>query len=966
MRRTFTMVLGTALAAGLVGTAVPAGAAEGGRARPRVAPLPAAGSRDARADGKVRLAVTFEPGADADAVLATVRGEGAKVARRIPQLRVVSVEVPALAAPRVAAALARRPGVTDVSPVQARSYAYVPDDTSYAASQPYLAEVNAPAAWDVSKGNADTAIAIVDSGVDVAHPDLAGKVVASHNVVTGTTNVSDAVGHGTFAAGVAAATTDNALGIAGAGFDSRLIAVKVADSGGSVATDDEAAGIVWAADNGADVINVSLGGSTTDATEQAAVAYAIDKGVVVVASAGNDGVSAQSYPAAYSGVVAVGATTGTSRASFSNFGSWVDLGAPGVNIRSTAPTAGSVMFDASYDTADGTSFSAPLVAGAAALLRAANPALDQAAVAAALTDGTTGTYGFAHGRIDFAAALDQIAPVSVPSLTAPADAATVSGHVTVSATSTADRVRFSLSNGPSAFANVVEGVATTTLETFGLSGAQSVTAVDCGPVECATGTDTVAVTVDNGVPTITGPAGGSLVNTASFTATATTPGDVGAVRFLVDGANGPHDATVPFSVSIGTSALSEGAHQLTAVICNAAGTRCDTANPSAAVSFTVQALHPAITSIAPNPFSPNADGLLDAAVVTYTLDTTQTVVLQIKNSSGTVVRGPGTLGTFGAGTRTWGWNGKRSDGTVAPNGTYTVEIATSKTTDNGTLGGAASKTVRLDTVAPGMATVSGSGSTFYPYKDGYKDTFAPAVTLGETGRLFLGVYNSAGTKVRTIDGGTKSAGRHSVVWNGRRADGSALPAGTYKYAFTATDAAKNTRTTGRYTVYVSAKKLTAQVGTRTLSPYNSMTGSFEGDCSALGTPAVSTWTGSIAYYSGYYCYNPADPISDVALTDHRFTLPAAVKYGTVRIGATGERAVSGYPDTGLLIYNDPAGALTDWDATLGASYGTYWGPSVGSASLLSGRTLKWTAATAGGNWYHIRSFQLKWVYYVLA
>lgn len=954
MRRSIRTALATALAAALAGTAAPAGAAE--RARPE--PLPAA----TRAKGTVRLAVTFAPGADADAVLATVRGDGAKVARRIPQLRVVSVEVPALAATRIATALAHRPGVTDVSPVQAREYAYVPDDTAYATSQPYLATVNAPAAWDVSKGDAGTLIAIVDSGVDVAHPDLAGKVAASHNAVTGTTNVTDTLGHGTFAAGVAAATTDNALGVAGAGFDSRLLAVKVADAQGEIATDDEAAGIVWAADNGADVINVSLSGSTTDATEQAAVAYAIGEGALVVASAGNDGVSAQSYPAAYSGVVAVGATTGTSRASFSNYGSWVDLGAPGVNIRSTAPTAGSTMFSASYDTADGTSFSAPLVAGAAALLRSANPALGQAAVAAALTDGTTGSYGFAHGRIDFAAALAQLAPVTVPALTAPADAATVAGDVTVSATSTADRARFTLSNGPSAFADVVEGVATTTLETFGVAGAQTVTAADCGAVECATGTDSVAVTVDNGVPTITGPASGSVVSTASFTATATTPGDAGAVRFLVDGANGPLDAAAPFSVSIGTSALSEGAHSLTAVVCNAAGTRCDTANPSAAVPFTVQALHPAITSIAPNPFSPNGDGLLDAAVVTYTLDTTQTVVLRIKSSSGTVVRGPGTLGTFGAGTRTWGWNGKRGDGTVAPNGTYTVEILTS----SGALEGAASRTVRLDTVAPGMATVSGSGTTFYPYRDGHKDTFAPAVTIGETGRLVLGVYNPAGAKVRTIDGGSKAPGRHSIVWNGRRSDGSALPAGTYRYAFTVTDAARNSRTTGRYTVYVSAKKLTARLGTRTLSPYNSTTSVFEGSCSFLGTPAKPEWTGSIAYLSDYDCTNPNDATSDVALTEHRFTLPAALKYGTVRIGAVGERRLAGYDDTAVLIYLDPAGGLTGWDATLGAAYGTYWGPSVGSANLLSGRALTWTAATAGGSWYNIRSFQLKWVYYVLA
>ena len=211
-------------------------------------------------------------------------------------------------------------------------------------------------------------IAIVDSGVDVRHPDLAGKVVGTYNAVTGGTDVHDVVGHGTGTASVAAAATGNGVGIAGAGRDSSLLAVKVADVTGRIFTDDLAAGIVWAVDNGADVVNLSLGGPTSDRLEKAAVAYAEAHDVLVVAAAGNEGTSAKQYPAALPGVLAVGATSsnGAVRAPFSSYGSWVDLAAPGRSIVVATPGGG-------YEVADGTSYSAPLVSGAAALLAAYRP-----------------------------------------------------------------------------------------------------------------------------------------------------------------------------------------------------------------------------------------------------------------------------------------------------------------------------------------------------------------------------------------------------------------------------------------------------------------------------------------------------------------------------------------------------------------------------------------------------------------
>ena len=283
----------------------------------------------------------------------------------------LSVQVPAAQTKSTIAKLGALPGVTNVEVAARRYIESVPSDPGYASSQSaYLAAVNAPAAWDVQTGSAAVKIAIVDSGVDVTHPDLSGKIVGTYNAVDGTADVTDSLGHGTFVAGVAAAATNNDAGVAGAGYNTSLLAIKVADASDLITVDAEAAGIKWAADHGANVINISLGGPTTSSIEQNAIRYAQGKGALVVAAAGNDASTTRSYPAANPGVIAVGATDAAGhRAGFSNYGSWVTLGAPGVGIVSTTPPTGSSIFPAAaYGSGDGTSFSAPLVAGEAALL----------------------------------------------------------------------------------------------------------------------------------------------------------------------------------------------------------------------------------------------------------------------------------------------------------------------------------------------------------------------------------------------------------------------------------------------------------------------------------------------------------------------------------------------------------------------------------------------------------------------
>ncbi|MFC1924461.1 S8 family serine peptidase, partial [Chloroflexota bacterium] len=200
-------------------------------------------------------------------------------------------------------------------------------------------------------------IAILDTGIDQDHVDLAAKIVANMNFTSSGT-VDDNYGHGTHVAGIAAAGN----GVAGIGFDSSLMNGKVLGDNGSGYYSWVASGVIWATDNGAEVINMSLGGTAYSSTLQSAIDYAWDNGVVVVAAAGNNGSSTQFYPAACTNCIAVAATSSSdSMASWSNYGDWVDVAAPGVSIYSTT-------INNNYGYKSGTSMASPHVAGLAALV----------------------------------------------------------------------------------------------------------------------------------------------------------------------------------------------------------------------------------------------------------------------------------------------------------------------------------------------------------------------------------------------------------------------------------------------------------------------------------------------------------------------------------------------------------------------------------------------------------------------
>ncbi|HUV47969.1 MAG TPA: S8 family serine peptidase [Actinomycetes bacterium] len=232
-------------------------------------------------------------------------------------------------------------------------------DPYYRRYQPYLrASMDIDTAWKRSSGRGVT-VAVVDTGVDPNHEDLP-RPLRGRDFVGGDNDASDPNGHGTFVAGVIAAKRNNGRGIAGVS-RAAILPVRVLNARGFGRDSDISRGIRWAASNGADVINLSLGGGRSSRILRDAVRAATRKGALVVAASGNSGGTRPMYPAAYKQVVAVGATDLKDRMTwFTDHGPWLDVVAPGVDIISTVPRNG-------YAIGDGTSFSSPLVAGAAAL-----------------------------------------------------------------------------------------------------------------------------------------------------------------------------------------------------------------------------------------------------------------------------------------------------------------------------------------------------------------------------------------------------------------------------------------------------------------------------------------------------------------------------------------------------------------------------------------------------------------------
>ena len=384
-----------------------------------------------------QLIVGFDRGTNSQRATERVADAGGSVQRRLDRIDAL------VARPRAGTSvsqlrerLRRLRLVRYVEPDFILEKSATPDDPLYA--QQYAlgsgsGGISAPPAWD--QRTKCSLVAALDSGTQYDHPDLKDNVWHnSHekknngkdddrngyvddyygaDVTDGSGSGGDENGHGTHVAGIVAGRGDNGAGIAGACWSGKLMPIRFMDSRGRGSTSDAVAGLEYAVHEGAKIVNCSFGSTSKSSALQDAVKHAQNKGVLLVVAAGNDGDSIEShpvYPASFTNgnILTVAATTQRDAlASFSNYGSKsVDLGAPGDNIQSTYPKS-------KYKSLDGTSMAAPLVAAAAAMLRAADSDLSYSDLRSALkatVDPLPGLAGktVTGGRINLERALARV------------------------------------------------------------------------------------------------------------------------------------------------------------------------------------------------------------------------------------------------------------------------------------------------------------------------------------------------------------------------------------------------------------------------------------------------------------------------------------------------------------------------------------------------------------------------------
>lgn len=460
-----------------------------------------------------------------------------------------------------------------------------PNDPLYP-YQWHLDRIAGPDAWAVTTGSAAITIAILDTGVDGTHPDLAPKIVPGWNIYDNSPDTSDVYGHGTKVAGTAAALGGNGVGVASVCWDCLIMPVRISATNGYATYSDISRGLTWAADHGARVANISFM-VTTSSTVTSAAKYFYDHGGVVTSSAGNNGAFDASADNPYILTIS-GTDEKDALYSWSNTGNNIDLAAPGCAGDTTTNGGG-------YAGACGTSFSAPIVAGVAALVLSVNPNL----TAAQLTDilrksaddlgpaGWDAVYGY--GRVNAAKAVQSAQgaadtqPPSV-SITAPSNAATVSGQVTVQVAAadnvgvTSVRLYVDGALYGTGFVKPYNFAWDTTQASNGSHGLEAQASDAAGN----TSTVSVSVAVSNGAADNTGTGGGLSDTTApaitiisplngakvptNLSVKCTTTDDVGVVKvgLYVDGVLTGTSTTAPFTMNWkakpGTHVLSEKAY----------------------------------------------------------------------------------------------------------------------------------------------------------------------------------------------------------------------------------------------------------------------------------------------------------------------------------------------------------------------------------------------------------------------
>lgn len=355
---------------------------------------------NAEVSARGRILVMPRAGLPAKALTHILKEYNGK-AKKIGQSDLYIVDIPEYSEESIITALSQHPHLKYVEPDYIFYPSLTPNDPYYGNAW-HLSKIGAAAAWDISQG-AGITIAILDTGIDNTHPDLAGKIVPGWNFYDNNSNTTDVNGHGTAVAGAAAASSNNGIGVTAMAGQSKLMPVRIASPEATAYGSTIAQGLTWAADHGARVANISYANVPASSTIINAAQYMKNKGGLVIVAAGNGGRDEGFTPT--TSMIPVSATNATdTRASWSSFGNYVALSAPGVDIWTTYRNA-------LYGPAWGTSLASPVVAGTVALMMAANTKLSSAEIESLLfsTSKDLGSAGrdpyYGYGRVNAAAAV---------------------------------------------------------------------------------------------------------------------------------------------------------------------------------------------------------------------------------------------------------------------------------------------------------------------------------------------------------------------------------------------------------------------------------------------------------------------------------------------------------------------------------------------------------------------------------
>jgi thermitase len=528
-----------------------------------------------------------------DSELGKIVGQHHGKARKIGASGLYIVDLPAgVSEADVADQLAHHPHLKFAELDRRVPAAAVPNDP-YMGSEWHLNQIGVPAALDVAQG-AGVTIAVLDTGVDCTHPDLAANCVAGWNFYDNNSNTTDVNGHGTTVAGAAAAATNNGVGVASVAGKARIMPIRIADPSAYASWSTVAQGITYAADHGARIANLSYSNMAGSATIQSAAQYMKSKGGLVVVSAGNNGVD--EGVAATTSMIPVSATDSNDQiTSWSSFGSFVAVAAPGLNIYTTGPSG-------SYWTCWGTSFAAPITAGTLALMMSAKPTMANTQIESLLysTAVDLGAAGrdkyYGYGRINAASAVKAVAATTTTTdtqaptaaISAPLASASVSGLVTVnvSANDNVGVVRVDLRvNGQTVASDVTSPFGFTWDSTKTANGMANLTAVAYDAAGNVGSSTSVAVNVANAaaaptadttapVVAITSPAAGRVQSKGSVTVTASASDNSGAAgitqRLYIDGVLVSTVNGASLSYGWNLNKLATGSHALKVVANDAA------------------------------------------------------------------------------------------------------------------------------------------------------------------------------------------------------------------------------------------------------------------------------------------------------------------------------------------------------------------------------------------------------------